>query len=166
MMGLKITRLKWIRYIWFGFLIYLIIGGALGIAAEAFGFVDGFCNDNLAIKDTVYEACKPCGLYGSVFGVIEVGNCSNKFVSVSLKSLISIPRAFLACIAILIFPVVELLSATSDILPYLALVPFLFLMGIKTARHNFYEKKNVGRGVNRILLIAIMGLALYIAMRF
>lgn len=160
MNGLGLKIFKSLYWLWLAFLLYVVIGASLGFVLQAVGIIGPFCSDT---PPETYPACKPCGLYGSVFGVVEIADCNNAALEALLSITIMIPRVIIAGLALLVYPVVEPLAAVSIMLPALILLPLIGLLGAGIIRKHFYKVKNISRGLHRSLLTALLLLTTFLA---
>ena len=145
-------------YIWLAVLAYIVFGGALAEFLEQTGQVGRFCHDPLLNPDqtsATYETCKPCRLYGSIFGIIEIGNCSNKILNFLTLLFVSIPRIAVIMLGMLVYVLVEPLRDWAPVL--FGLPALLTLLAVR----RFLDKdKNVVRLIHGLLWSAYFALAI------
>lgn len=164
--GLKSNIAKCSVIFWFGFLTYLVFGGTLAFLLTELGYVGAFCNDPPISDPTSYENCKPCDLYESIFGVIEIGNCSNPILEFLATVFIIIPRVLIIVMAMLLYVFVEPLAAIYEQLPVIFFTTLIICPVCYVTYSTLYKNKNRVRFLHRMLLLDLMSLGAHLALVF
>ena len=164
--GVKSNIAKWATIIWMGFLTYLVLGGILGFILMELGYVGPFCNDPPIGNSATYEKCKPCGLYGSIFDIIEIGNCDNFLLKVLAVVFISVPRLFVILVAMLLYGFVEPLASLSKNLPAIFFIVIIASLGAYLIYSTLYKNKKRLRFLHRTLLLILLSLGAQLALAF
>jgi len=101
---------KAVSVIWLIFLLYVVIGGTVALVLVMADFVRPTCIIPINASGT-YPACKPCGLYLSIFGLIGVVDCPNMLRNLTLNYGVSVPQFFVVAMSLLAIPITIMFAA-------------------------------------------------------
>lgn len=161
-MSLSDGVLRWIGHYWIALLAYLFVGGAI---AQGLGFAEvigPYCADTVRDQE-IYPACVPCGLNWGVFGVIELTSCGNPVLDALISYGVIWPHTVVVILAVLAYPLAGALRSVEPWLAGAILLPIVSAIWIRTIFFNFFQKRDVRRGLHRALLAGCILLATLMA---